>query len=179
MKVLHHLAGLLVLSAIGITIYFFLFSPVAKHQARLHKSLAATQIEISRLQDRITELQSFAHGSAFPEGLARSAANANAAEIALQDTVVQLSQAQGLNLMSFGSAGLRQNHKTPAVAVSLEGSGSLQDLYSFLAELEAGSPPIAVSQLRIRAGQLYGQDVTGQPIAFHTTLWSFWEPQDG
>ncbi len=179
MRFFHHLASLIFLLGVGAGLYFLLLSPVDSRQLRLHERLVSTQAEITRLQTRITELENTAGTFEFPKNLVRVAADASAAEIALQDVVVQLAQAKGLNLMSFGAASLNHDHKAPTVAVSLEGSGALHDLYSFLAELEATSPPVAISQLRIRSGKHYGQEISGQPISFHATLWSFWEAQDG
>lgn len=158
--------------------YGLVLAPSRAHQERLLEDISASQFELQKLEQRRGNWHSASQIGAWPSDLLWRTESIEGAELGLQDQLVKLGQTQGLTFFSFGSATAHSELDKETVAVSLEGSASLTDFYTFLEEVEGLSPRVAFSTIRIRSAQHYGAQEGTVSVEFQLVAWSFWEALD-
>ncbi|MBP1806171.1 type II secretion system protein GspM [Rubellimicrobium aerolatum] len=141
--------------------------------------IEALRAEAEAIAARIRELDRATAGDAPGPEIARPAATAADAALALQQGVVDLARQNGLEPSTFGGQPPPEDLTLPAVGVVIEGEGELADLARFLAALESAQPPIAVSQLTLRDEARRRAEGGLAPVAFRLAAWGFWTEGGG
>lgn len=158
------------------SIFFFgLWMPEQVRQAAQNHQLGELRDSNTDLRFRIQALASNDVTIGFPPELIWEAPAKPDAELGLQDQVLRSAENSGLSLNAFGTTPMARDTHHETVAVDLEGTGTLDDFYAFMSQLENMSPRVAVSALRIRPVVLLETQADRSAVYFRMTVWAYWK----
>lgn len=129
---------------------------------------AALVAEAGNLRARIAEFRAAGAAGDLPEALLLAGQGRTEAVLGLQERLVALAGGNGVTLTSFAETTAPAGLTHPAVAVLVEGEGTVDAVMAYLAALEGQSPPLGLSQLLLRpAGGEAGR------LSLRLSAWGF------
>jgi len=161
--------------AILVGIYWFTYLPTKGHQDALKDQIIALKMDVAGLRSRVASLANLGPEQEFPRELVWAFESKTDAELALQDSVVDLAGLYEITLITFGGSSLSRDTAQDTIAFEFEAEGPLGQIYVFLSELEKLNPKTAIGQLTMRPAQSYGNEGIEDVLIYtHITLWGFW-----
>lgn len=156
-------------------IFFGLWMPEQARQASLSGEIDELRNSNAELKLKIQALGSNDVTIDFPADLIWEAPAKPDAELGLQDRVLRSAENSGLSLSAFGTTPMSRDTHHETVAVDLEGTGTLDDFYTFVSQLEHLSPRVAVSALRVRPVAMLEKQTDRSAVYFRMTVWAYWK----
>lgn len=125
------------------------------------------------LSERMAPLEAeSAIGDTLPAEMKWSGVDSAAIEIAMQQTLVDLAGANGLQALSFGAAQSPTAIKLSTNAYEIELEGGHEGISKFISDIEQHSPQLAISFLWVRQlPAVQGQTIA--PVNARLTVWGF------
>lgn len=148
-------------------------APLEARVAGVARSVAEARAEAAALEARIAAFQAADDGAALPAEVVLREATAEEAALALQERLVTLARAHGVDLSSLNAAMPPEALTLPAAALTVEGQGALPDVMAFLDALERQAPRLGLSQL-----MLTQQNEAGQ-LSLRLTAWGLLRSEAG
>lgn len=128
-------------------------------QARVAEAAAAlaeTRAEAAALTARIAEFRTADVGAALPADLTLPETGAAEAVVGLQERLVTLARAHGVDLTTLTAGTAPAGLSLPAAALTVEGEGRLTDVLAFLDALERQPPRLGLSHLTLSSREATG-----------------------
>ena len=140
-----------------------------------HSSLEKQrQVLIQRLGD----LEAATENVSMPEYFSIHAADRVAAQLELQQAVLDLAAGRELQLISFGPSASAGDPSAPQIAFEIEGEASFANAVSFLIDLEMAEPMLGTRSLQVRQLALSSRPEVSVPVSLRVLVWSFWRASD-
>ena len=167
------LISALFIVCLGYSIYALFYLPALERKAEYQRQVISLVHDIATLKSRVVSLGDSGAENTFPEELIWNEPTKTDAELALQDSIVNVAGQNGITLIIFGASGLTRESTQNVVTFEFESESKLVQLYAFLADLEKIEPKVAVGMLRIRQSQGYSDQGDGISVYVQITLWAF------